>query len=68
MDTLVNIALLPPGDLSGWELAALAGTLIAFGVLPIVVIGFNIYRVVTRHSRQKAAVVSLLNHDGDLDP
>ena len=42
--------LLHPGDLSLGEWAGLIGMFLAFIVLPIAIIGFVVFKVVSRHS------------------
>lgn len=42
--------LLHPGDLSLGDWARLLGMFVAFIVLPIVIIGFIVFKVVSRHS------------------
>jgi hypothetical protein len=44
-------AILHPGDLATWELLGIIVVLFALLVLPIVVIGFIVYRVVVTRSR-----------------
>jgi hypothetical protein len=61
MEMHVIAALLHPGDLSAWELAAIIGVFLALCVLPLVVIGFIIYRVVAGHSQDSESVTVSLN-------
>lgn len=61
MDTLVISALLPPGELSGWDFASIIGVYIAFCVLPIVIIAFIIYWVVVEYSRASDGVTLRLD-------
>jgi len=42
--------LLHPGDLSLGEWAGLLGIFLAFIILPIAIIGFVVFKVVSRHS------------------
>jgi len=46
----VITTLLHPGDLSLGEWAGLLGMFVAFIILPIVIIGFMIFKVMTRYS------------------
>ena len=50
MHAEVIATLLHPGDLSLGEWAGLFGMFVAFIILPIVIIGFVIFKVVSRHS------------------
>ena len=50
-----------PGDLSTWELLGIIGVVFALLVLPIVIIGFIIYRVVAGHSHDNDTVTLSLN-------
>ena len=67
MHTHDIVALLHPGDLSRWELAGILGVFIAVCVLPIVIIGFIIYRVVVRHTRDSGSVTLSLNERSRTD-
>lgn len=54
MHAEVIATLLHPGDLSLGEWAALFGMFVLFIILPIGVIGFVIFKVVSRHSGGEA--------------
>ena len=61
METHAIIVIFHPGDLSTWELFGIIGVAFALLVLPIVIIGFIIYRVVIGHSRDNDTVTLSLN-------
>ena len=61
MDSHTIIATLHPGDLSAWQLLGIIGVAFALLVLPLVVIGFIIYRVVAGYSHDRDKVTLSLN-------
>jgi uncharacterized membrane protein len=67
MQTYVIAVLLHPGDLSDWQLAGIIGVFFGLCVLPIVIIGFVIYRVVVGHSRDTGSVTLSLNESRPTD-
>ncbi|HET6889583.1 MAG TPA: hypothetical protein VFH31_00660 [Pyrinomonadaceae bacterium] len=67
MDTHVIVALFHPGDLSAWELAGIVGVFFAICVLPIVIIGFVIYRVVVGRSRDSGSITLSINESDPKD-
>ncbi len=62
MDTIIVAILQGPHGLSVWEFAALGGAILGFIVLPIVIIGFIIYRVVVGHAREREVLTSVVGN------
>ena len=67
MDVHFISALLHPGDLSRWELAGIIGVFFALCILPLVVIGFIVYRMVVGHSQAGSSVTLSLNERRSTD-
>ena len=61
MDTHAITLIFHPGDLSTWELLGVIGVAFALVVLPIVIIGYIIYRVVAGRSHDNDAITLSLN-------
>ena len=58
MHTAMIATLLHPADLSLGEWAGLLGMFLGFIVLPIAIIGFVVFKVVSRHSAGRASAES----------
>ncbi|HKY28964.1 MAG TPA: hypothetical protein VJM12_13575 [Pyrinomonadaceae bacterium] len=64
MNTHNIAAVFHPGELSVWELAGIVAVFFAICMLPIVIIGFIIYRVAARRSGDSESITLSLNSPG----
>jgi hypothetical protein len=67
LQTYVIAVLLHPGDLSYWQLAGIIGVFFALCMLPIIIVGFVIYRVIVGHSQDSGSVTLSLRESRPTD-